>query len=210
MPILVQCLLLLLFAAPALVQDQPAQAVRAAFDGYKTAILNNNGQHAVDHVSRSTFRYYEEMRDLALYGTEAEVKSLSTINIMQVLTMRHRVPTRELQGLSGTELVVYSIDRGWVGKDSVARLTIGEVTLNGELAFAAGGTGGPAGVPIRFVREDGRWRLDLTHFIQLTSAAMDFLAAQRGVSREQLIFILLSAVSGRQVNESIWQPPLKR
>jgi hypothetical protein len=197
--------------APAHAQTREQDEVKAAFESYKTAIMNDSGQEAAVLLSASTAAYFEQMRDLALYGSKEEIRRQSTINLMHVLTMRHRVPAERLAEMSGVTLLTFAIDQGWVGKNSVAALKVHRVYIAGSTAVAdVASERSAARGQMRFIREDAGWRLDLLSVIKAGSAVLDQVAKQRGEPREDLVLDLLSATSGRQADSSIWQPPMER
>jgi hypothetical protein len=192
-------------------QTADQSEVTAVFDAYKTAIMNDRGQEAAVLLSRSTVAYFEQMRDVALYGSRQELNQLSTINLLQTLIMRDRVPAERLVEMSGVALLGYAIDQGWIGKNSVAPLKAQRVYVVGDTAVLdVASERGPGKAQLRFKREASGWRLDLSSVIQAGSDQLDSVAKQRGSSREELVLSLLSATSGRQVESSIWQPPLQR
>ena len=128
---------------------------------------------------------------------------------MMALFMRHRVPTSDLQAMSGLALLEYAINHGWIGKNSVAPLEVEVVYVDGRTAIADVVSLRDSGKgQFRFYKEDGGWRVDLILVMQTGSLALDAMAEDQAVTREKLILDLLSAVSGRQVDESIWDPPL--
>lgn len=49
-------------------QNNEENSVRNAFDSYKTAILNDKGEEAVNYVDSRTIQYYTDMLDLAKNG----------------------------------------------------------------------------------------------------------------------------------------------
>jgi hypothetical protein len=201
----------LLMTAAAFAQTRDQDEVTSVFGAYKTAIMNDRGQEAAALLSQATVSYFEQMRDVALYGSRQELNRLSTMNLLQTLIMRHRVPADRLVEMSGIALLTYAIEQGWIGKNSVAPLKAQRVYVVGDTAVLdVVSDRGPGKAQMRFRREDLGWRLDLLSVIQAGSDQLDNVAKQRGESREELVMALLSATSGRQVEDSIWQPPLQR
>src|SRR5262245_58253589 len=95
-----------------------ATFVRACFEGYKKAILDQDGKTAVALVDDNTLKYYGKMRELALEGSANDVRQLSTVNKIMVLMLRHRIPFEDLTEMTADSLFVYAVDEGWVGRES--------------------------------------------------------------------------------------------
>ncbi|MEB3281396.1 MAG: hypothetical protein VKK42_20980 [Lyngbya sp.] len=201
-----QSLLLNLAIASGSVADD-TNTIEQVFADYKSAILASSGDRAVDKLSQSTIDYYGEMRQLAVCESAETVKAESMVNRVQILSMRFRVPTETLVELSDREVVVYSVDRGWIGKESVMKLDVGEVTIEGEEAQAeVVSNGEPTGIKFRFVKETEGWKFDLLSTIELTNQAFEQLAEVQGLKQDEFIFAVLEILEGRTPTEDIWNP----
>ena len=167
-------ILLLLLPAGSALAEADADAVRRVFSAYRSAILSGEGNAAAALLSQSTYDYYDEMRQLALYGSADTVKALSLVNQMQVLTLRLRVPTDELESLSSQALIAHAVDQGWIGKNSVLKLQPGKVLADGDVAVLHLIVDGKdAGTAFRFNRESRAWRLDLVPTTQAPHQSLD-------------------------------------
>lgn len=194
-----------------LVAVEDEEQVENAFYAYKVAILNDRGAEAVGLLSRSTVDYYERMRHLALYATKAELEKESTINLMHALALRLRVPTDELHEMNGRSVLEHALDRGWVEKNSVAAFEVRDIRVSEETAAVEiASEHEPGTAQMRFVREQGEWKLDLTFLMQGAGEQLEALARQQDLSREEFLLIMLSGMSGGAATEAIWEPPLKR
>ena len=189
--------------------DAERAAAMNAFEAYKLAIMNDRGAVAAELLSIATADYYAEMRDLALYASSVELRGQSTMNLMQALILRHRVPLEKLRVLSGRDLLVHAIDQGWVGKNSVAPFNAQKAWVSGSTAVVdvlnerSGET-----LQMRFVEETGSWKLDLLPLLQVSNVQLDSFLEQQGLDREDFILQTLSSLSGTAVPSSIWQPLL--
>ena len=208
-------LLLLGSATAAQAQSDDAAAVHDLFARYKTALLSADGATASRLVDRETFTYFDEIKSLALSGDEGSVRSRPFVDRLLIVTMRHELPAEELGGMNLEGLLEHAIDAGWIGKSSIAQLGIGEVTVDGDEAFAVAVTGGqtPAdaalsdGLRYRFVREDGEWRFGFRSLVESINQVIANLTAQMGTDQDALIFILVEQLSGRKVLPEVWSLP---
>jgi hypothetical protein len=129
-------LLFFLFVISSNGQTGKEALVKQAFDDYKSAILNDKGEDALKYINSRTIKYYTEIIDLVKNADSAQVNSLSLIDKITVFSIRHRATREEILAMGGTDLFVYAIKKGMVGKNSVANNSIGKVTIDG--AFAKG------------------------------------------------------------------------
>lgn len=200
-----------LASADALLDAAEGGLVQTAFGAYKAAILEDNGEAAASLVTENTIEYFESTKELALYGTPEELQERSLTDRMQIVFFRHRIPLEKLQELSGREIFIYAVDRGWVGKNSVSPISLGELTLDGERAEAPAQVNGqPVPFDLHFAKEGDAWKLDLVPLLAVGDSAFHQVAEQRGLTGDELILQLLTSVSGEEVTDGIWQPPLTR
>lgn len=184
--------------------------IRRAFLSYKEAILQQQGQSAVSLVNRATLQYYARMKTLALEGQEKEVRLLSPMNKIMVLSLRHRVPIDDLRGMTPEEVFTHAVNHGWIGKNSVLDSDIGQLQVFGNDASADYvKSGKPTPLKYRFTKEDGKWKIDLTALMPVADQAMNMLIKKESLDEDTFIISLIESVSGKKVLPSIWQPPGK-
>jgi hypothetical protein len=183
------------------------ESVRACFEGYKQAILDQDGNAAVALVDGNTLEYYGEMRRLALEGKPEIVRNLSTIDKMMVLMLRHQTPVEDLSQMSGDSLFVYAVDKGWIGRESVISNELGDITVSGDHASGVHVSAGTE-TPLRwmFQKKDGNWKLDITSIMPAADQAFKQMIRESGQSEDEFLVAILESVSGRRVPESIWEP----
>jgi len=135
------------------------QLIRETFVAYKAAILQQRGETAVLLVNTRTIQYYAQMKGLALEAHEKDVRRLTPLNKIMVLTLRHRVPVAELKAMKPEELFTHAVNQGWIGKNSVLDSDIGIPQVFGSDASAEYiKSGKPTPLKYRFTKEDGSGR----------------------------------------------------
>jgi hypothetical protein len=183
------------------------ELIRQAFVTYKGAILQQQGQAAVRVVNKATVQYYARMKALALEGEEKEVRELTPMNKLMVLSLRHRVSADELRSMTPEEVFSYAVDRGWIGKNSVLDSDIGQLQIFGNDANAEYVKNEkPTPLRYRFTKEDGEWKIDLTALMPVADQAMRMLIKKEGLDEDAFIVSLIESVSGKKALLSIWQP----
>ncbi len=207
------CLLPVVFAqGPALGEDT-AEVIRSLFVDYKNALLEGDGATAARLVDQGTLDYFEEVKALSLEGSEAEIRSRPFVDRLLVITMRHELDRAELVEMDLESLLRHAVEAGWIGKQSIRQLDIGEVEVEDGAASALALTTGsqlPAAelgeepLRYRFVFEEGSWRFRFHSLVENLNQIIAEFTAQLGTDEDALIFILVEQLSGRKVLPEVW------
>lgn len=213
-------LLLSLLASVALAKGNDVaaeEAVRRVFADYKAALVQGDGEAAVALVDAATLRYFEELRDLALTGSEEEVRARSFIERLLVVSMRHELGPLEMAELDLGDLIRIAVEEGWISPQSIAQLEMGEVRIDGGRAEGdartraqATGTAeqGPvASLVYEFVLEEGAWKFRFGSLVSSLDRLVSDFAAELGLAEDDLIFTLVESFSGRKVLPEVWERP---
>ncbi len=185
-----------------------AEEVRAAFEGYRRALIEEDGESAAGRVSANTIEAYQGFRDLALSGSRAELEELSMIHRMQVLLFRHRIQPDALEAMTGRTAFAHAVDEAWVGSGGIDRLEVHHVSVHGDEAAANVGVGPrPSPDLFHFVREDGEWRLNLMPSLRSAEGALRQMAAARGVEENEFLLGMIGSMSGEPATEALFEPP---
>lgn len=188
-------------------RGQEEALVRKTFDQYKSSILNDKGEEAVQYVDSRTIQYYSDMLNIVKTADSASVEKLSIMDKFMVFAIRHRTTRAEILSFDGKGLLVYAIRKGMVGKNSVSNNTIGDITIDGDFAkgqLIANGRKVPA--YFHFYKETGLWKLDLTALFPLATAAFKGMATDSEQPENDFLFQLLEMVSGNKPGQEIWKP----
>jgi hypothetical protein len=184
-----------------------APDVEQAFSSYRTALLEQKGDEAVNWVAPATIKMYQETRDLALKADEATVKSLSIGTRLQVLLMRHRVGWKQLKEFDGKQMFAHAVNQNWIGKEAVQRAGVTDVIIHGSQATARVTVDGKSSAELfHFVKADGRWTIDLVPSFATVDQLFRQAASGQGMTENDFLFSIITKLSGRQVTNSIWQP----
>jgi hypothetical protein len=192
-------------------EPPPQEAVRQVFAAYKRAVLADDGTTAAALLSAATIDWYGKTQDLALHATKEEIERLGPLEKIQVLAFRQRVPAEELRAMSPRQLVAYSVSRGWIGKTATQHSKLGPVTPSGDGASAELLLSGKAtGQKYYFTREDGQWRFNQLPTLQGGDEGLKLAAAQRGMTVDQFVQLLVESASGKKITTDVWTPPFPR
>ncbi|MEO6083100.1 MAG: hypothetical protein ABIQ18_08335, partial [Umezawaea sp.] len=184
-----------------------APAVRAAFDAYTKAALAKNGIDAEDLLAETIGGYYETARQMALTGTTEQVAALPLAQRLTVYVLRGKMDAAMLRGSKSADVVRAAFDLGLIGENGVSKLALGEVTVDGGTASAVVKSNGQV-VPykMRFLKENGHWKIDLLPMMTMADETFAGLAEQQGLTPDALIDQLLVSMFGQEKALAVQQP----
>lgn len=199
--------LLILVALSGVAQKAEENLVRKSFTGYKTAILDDKGEEAVAFVDSRTVAYYGKMLNLVRTADSITVSELPLLDKFMVLAIRHRMDAEELQSTDGKGLLVKAIRNGMVGKSSVANVSVGDVTVEGD--FAKGqlmANGKKAPFSFHFYKEENSWKIDLTSLFPMTATMFQNMLDESDMEENEFLLHLLEMGSGMAPSPDVWKP----
>lgn len=186
-------------------QDESGR-VAEAFEAYRRAILDGDGEAAYGLVDDETHRYYAEMLGHVLDSPREQVEQLGFMDRMMVLIIRHQVEAGRLLEMDGAGLFRHAVDQGWVGKASVENLSIGQVEFDGDTATAAAmAEGRESGMTFQFRQRDGRWAMSLVDLLGQAEEAMRQAVERSGMGENEFILAVIEQASGKAPTDSVWQ-----
>lgn len=168
------------------------RAVVAVFDQARTALERKDGAAVVPLLSHGSIGKLEAIRDAAR-GGESGISRMQPAEKFAAMGLRHYVKPAELRRMSLAQLADHGIRQKWLGPNVLAGAALGPVRVRGDHASALLMVDNrPALVPADFVREGGRWRIDLGNVFTYGSALLTTGAAIAGKSDEAFIADLLA------------------
>lgn len=196
-----------LFALNGTVYSQNDQVlIKKVFDGYKAALLAEDGAKAVTYVDGNTINYYSKMKELALTGDSAEVASLEMIDQLMIIMIRHKITKTAITSMSGRDLFIYGVDKGLLGS-KIPMGDIGNIQVSSHKAkaqFISNGT--PTPIYFDFNQENKVWKLDLTSIFPVSNIVFQQIVAQTGLDEQGTILYLVERSTGKKPAANIWHP----
>lgn len=187
-------------------QKGEEKLVRECFEKYRTDLLNDDGVAAAEDVSSKTLQYYTDLLELTKTADSSKIETLSVMDKMMVLILRLKISKEEILSLDGKGLFIYAVNKGMVGKGSVANNTIGEIKINKD--FATGqfiAKGKPSEIYFEFYKE-GSWKLDITSLFPMAIMVFDKMITDSGKSKNEFLLPLIEASTSKKVASETWLP----
>ncbi|MEO3430095.1 hypothetical protein AAFN88_14640 [Pelagibius sp. CAU 1746] len=210
---LVIATLLILLAAPAAAQSDPA-AVAQSFAAYKQALIDGDGAKASALTSSDTHAFLKQTLDRALTMEADEVQALPLLDQISVLMLRHNMKAEQLREMKDGDPVAYAVNQRAFDMNEVEKLEAEGFTINGDDAQApiSNLKGSPIPVNVHFKEEQGTWRFDLLSSIAPFRAVFDAQAGMLSALKSKdgsngAVPLIIHLITGRAPDPNIWNPP---
>ena len=147
----------------------------------------------------------------ALGGARSEIEALPAGRRLAVLALRHHEPRYLAADGAPEALARHAIASGIADREELARVDLADVVVRGERAsgqLLAAGL--PSGFRAAFVRERGRWCIDLPGTLDAAGRVVAQAAKASDSTEDAVIAGLLYLSSGERPTSEIWEPLAKR
>ncbi len=189
-----------------------ADEVHESFELYREAILAGDGEMAVQYLNQASIDYYDDLLKAALYLKESEFEKRTILDKMMILRLRMNFTAKELKNMNGRELIVYSIQKGWIGKSSVVNIELSEETkIKGYWAtIEVLQNGQGSDLNFIFQKENDIWKLDINEIFKITNMTLAYFVQQSDYTEKEFIEMVLESADNKKVQKSHYKPMLKK
>lgn len=194
---------------PAIAKISPFEQIAAAFEDYRNAVVNDDGQKAARFVTRQIFDYFGKVRDWALYADKQRTQNLPFTDQVTVLRLRAATKPDELAASSGKALFIRSVQEGWLEKEYLQKVELGETQVDEKAKTALlvqNINGHRAPGLIEFQREKRRWKLNAYSLLLGSSFVFEHSLRTTKTPKEELIRTAMAGIAGREFDPAWWEP----
>jgi len=185
--------------------------VGATFGAFLRALGDHDADAGVAMLSTASLDEWSRDRALALGGARSEIEALPAGRRLAVLALRHHEPRYLAADGAPEALARHAIASGIADREELARVDLADVVVRGERAsgqLLAAGL--PSGFRAAFVRERGRWCIDLPGTLDAAGRVVAQAAKASDSTEDAVIAGLLYLSSGERPTSEIWEPLAKR
>lgn len=187
--------------------EQDKKQIYETYDNYKAALLDKKGEVAVEYIDSVTINYYNGILKSTMFADSAKVSAMPISDKYMVLRLRGLLSLNEIQKMDGKKVLVFAINKGMIGKQSVEKGELGYITVEGNYATAEFETGGKTtGLKHEFNKEDGKWKLNLTSMMPIVNVAFEEMIKKSETTPNSFVEMLANSFNSNPVNKNIWQP----
>jgi hypothetical protein len=207
MKFLFNFLILIITTNSAVAQSDDKTDIKKVFESYKSAILNDNAEEALQAIDNKTRDYYINILHVTKSADSLTIASTSLVDKITILGIRARASKEEIIKMQGTDAFLFAIRKGMVGKNSVINNSVGEISIDknfakGELLVQGKATD----VFFHFYKETAGWKFNLTELFALGNMTLKLMVEDSGKSENEFLLEILSALSGKELTNDIWKP----
>lgn len=189
--------------------SEEEEAILACLRQLDEATTGCDGPGAVAVMSQRALDEYTNIVKIALDGTKADVQSLSPLEMLQVIQLRHRLTRQQLEQMDGRAYQEYATGECWyTGGQATWEESIGKIYVSGDTAYAEvrGIDGEASGVQGHFEREEGVWKVNQFSFMRVWDDELRRLAAQFNISVPDMIVRFEEMATLDNIRSRIWEP----
>ena len=189
----------------------PEKLIEQTFYAILRALKKNESDTVLTLADDKTWKYFTELKDLALTADRSVLEKLKPIDRFQVLALRHIKNGQELVRMSEEGLFEQAVLQGWffVGEKPDVRIDY--------IDLLPGGNEAQADIIVKsiipderleFTRENGIWKMNLLQLLPRQEEKLMATLHERGQSEEEFFWNFLKEETGRTPAPDIWDPPL--
>jgi hypothetical protein len=156
----------------------------AVFARYKQAALDDDGSTIAALLSQGSVDHYGRLQKAALSSQDPKLDtSLRLVDQIQVNILRRAISADQLRAMSAVDVVVFAFEHHMMGEDLEVSSRLDQVAISETVAFGRHiARDRPVGqgfreVTFRMLREEGNWRLDLMHSLDVMEGQLHDVAA---------------------------------
>ena len=201
-------ILVLLFPFIALAQNE-ANEVKKCFGYYRDAILQDRGGDAVNFVDSKTIAYYNEVMQHVRSDDSIKLQNLALFDRLMVLSVRHQLSKKDLQGKDGKGLFTLSIQKGLISKASLQGTDLGDITVDKNTArgqMLVNNNKTP--VFMNFYKENNVWKINITSTFEQTTHSIQRMLKRSQKPENEFLMTLLKSANNIEPTRNIWKPLL--
>lgn len=183
------------------------EGIRTAFEQYRTALLERDGELASRTVDSRTLETYQRYLELAQTVDRAGLDALDLLAKLFVLRLRHELDAAQLAAATGREIFALGVDNGWISDSSVRDTEIAKITIDNTSASVS--IRRAPNVPLFFFSKEGAsWKFALWKMFPIVEPALRKMMAESGETDEVAYVIsIIEAVSPRKFDRTLLTGP---
>jgi len=195
--------------APAKLDAKDQAAIRGLLEQYRKALGATDGEAFAKILDSKTVQWHEEAIKEAQSATKAELTKLGLLRRLTVLRLRHEYKKADLTKLSGPEVIVASVKKGWINNNFADMVVIAAYGVNKDgLAYVT--LRQNAKVPaFWFTKETGQWQLALSHTFAGADKGLEQVVKKSELSEEDFLIKILEAESKKKIDKKLLDGPLE-
>jgi hypothetical protein len=183
--------------------EKKSESIFKVFSAYKEALLAADGVEACNLVCAETIGWYSDSIKEALNLDRKELSQQDILKKFTIVRMRHEFPKKEVEQMSGKDMFILGVKKGWVGFASIPNTNLDRVEEKEDTAigYMAAAPDTPA---FFFIKENGQWKISLVGSFPLIIKTLKHYIDSKGMTEDEWIISTLNNLSSKKVNPKIF------
>ncbi|MCB1122520.1 MAG: hypothetical protein KJT03_13285 [Verrucomicrobiae bacterium] len=187
----------------------PEKQIEETFYAVLRAIKTHDADSVLTLSDQSTWKYFGELKDLALTANREVLEKLKPIDRFQVLALRHIKNREELTHMTDRGLFEQAVLQGWfyIGDKPDVRIDYIDILPGGKEAMADIIVNSI--IPderLEFIQQQGLWKMNLLKLLPHQEEKLLATVHERGQTEEEFLWNFLKQETGREPASNIWEP----
>lgn len=187
----------------------PEKQIEETFYAILRAIKKYDADSVLTLSDQRTWKYFSELKDLALNAEREVLEKLKPIDRFQVLALRHIKDREQLTHMTVKGLFEQAVLQGWfyIGEKPDVRIDYIDLLPGGKEAMADIIVNSI--IPderLEFIQEQGLWKMNLLKLLPHQEEKLLTTLHERGQTEEEFLWNFLKQETGREPVPSIWEP----
>jgi len=182
-------------------------AIKHCFNSFKSAIINANGEKAIEFVDENTHNYAIRILDLTKTADRDTFNELRLIDKMVILIIRHQSTIENILEMQPETFFSQAMQNGLVGQSTIKVCDIGEVVISGDKANAEYLLADEyTNLDIGFTKEGGYWKIDINSILPFQEESFLKMIESYGKVEAKSLLRVLETFTGKRPSHNIWDP----
>lgn len=203
---------LLLFASlGSYASEESVGEINSCFDTFKKCAMEINGKAVINHIDRQSISYCDELIEDSLYLSTERFNRLPMVKKYLIMRLCTTVPFGILLEMHGREFIIYSVSYEWFCDDLTESITIGDIRINRDTAYAEiYRNGQKTGYRYKFVKEGGAWKFSFLSHLSFINATLKSDCLKSGKSEDEYLKSILQPFVNSSLDDFKFEPILTK
>lgn len=189
--------------------DSPTDAVDDLFEGYKTAIKQEQYNKAATMLDAKTVEYYNRVTQLALETERKELGEVNFFSKLMALALRQSFSKKEIKDLKGEEVFAFMAKNHLNPMDSIEQYTIAKTVMQSGLDKAVSRMykkGELTDTYLKFNKIDEVWKMNFASVMNDDNALNTSIELTGVRDENKRALKIVQAISEKRIKRNIWVP----
>jgi hypothetical protein len=187
----------------------PEKQIEQTFYTLLRALKKYDADAVLTLADQKTWKYFSELKDLALTANRSVLEKLKPIDRFQILALRHLKDRDELTEMTEKGLFEQAVRQGWfyLGDKQDVRIDYIDLLPGGNEAMADIIVNSI--IPderLEFFREQGIWKMNLLKLLPRQEEKILSSLHERGQTEEEFFWNFLKQETGKDPSPNLWEP----